>query len=250
MKKYLILLITAVIMIMLCNSCKKQTRVYTASSLPMVHLKDSTKYLINPDTLINEETEDSINKVLSKLEHLKGIQTVYAVVNNIDNPDDMSKFCSDLGNKYGVGNKKTDKGLIIIIAVEQKKWFIAPGKGLEGEFPDIICKEIGSTYIESNMNSKSPNINKAALSTTNAIYNKATINQLRSKSEQRKTYILYGSIAIILILILSFKKSRHIFFAFISAMGSGTGGFGGSSGSSGGSFGGGSFGGGGAGGGW
>lgn len=249
MKKYLITLITAVIMIMLCNSCKQPSRVYTASSLPMVHLKDSTKYLINPDTLVNEETEDSINKVLSKLEHLKGIQTVYAVVNNIDNPDDMSKFCSDLGNKYGVGNKKTDKGLIIIIAVEQKKWFIAPGKGLEGDFPDIICKEIGSKYIESNMNSKSPNINKAALSTTNAIYNKATINQLQSKKEQRNQYILYGSIAIILILILSFKKSRHIFFAFISAMGSGNGGFRGGS-SRGGSFGGGSFGGGGAGGGW
>lgn len=99
------------------------------------------------------------------------------------------------------------------------------------------------------MNSKSPNINKAALSTTNAIYNKATINQLQSKEEQRNQYILYGSIAIILILILSFKKSRHIFFASICAMGSGTGGFGGGS-SRGGSFGGGSFGGGGAGGGW
>lgn len=249
MKKYLIPLITAVIMIMLCNSCKQPSRVYTASSLPMVHLKDSTKYLINPDTLINEETEDSINKVLSKLEHLKRIQTVYAVVNNIDNPDDMSKFCADLGNKYGVGDKKTDKGLIIIIAVEQKKWFIEPGKGLEGEFPDITCKEIGTNYIENNMNSKSPDINKAALSTANAIYNKATINQLESKEEQHKKYFLYGSIAIILILILSFKKSRHIFFACISAMGSGNGGFGGSS-SGGGSFGGGSFGGGGAGGGW
>lgn len=249
MKKYLITLITAVIMLMLCKSCEKQTRIYTASSLPMVHLKDSTKYLINPDTLINKETEVSINKVLSKLEHNKGIQTVYAVVNNIDTPDDMSKFCADLGNKYGVGNKKTDKGLIIIIAVEQKKWFIAPGKGLESEFPDIICKEIGSTYIESNMNTTKPNINKAALSTTNAIYNKATINQLQSKSEQHKTYILYGSIALILILILSFKKSRHIFFALISVLGSGNSGFGGNS-SRGGSFGGGSFGGGGAGGGW
>ncbi len=68
---------------MLVTLVNSHQRVYTASSLPMVHLKDSTKYLINPDTLINGRNRGLINKVLSKLEHLKAIQTVYAVVNNI-----------------------------------------------------------------------------------------------------------------------------------------------------------------------
>ncbi len=51
-----------------------------------------------------------------------------------------SRVAQDLGNDYGVGDKKTRRGLVVVVAVEDHKYFIAPGMGLEGELTDVeLC---------------------------------------------------------------------------------------------------------------
>jgi uncharacterized protein len=57
--------------------------------------------------------------------------------------EDISQVAFDTGNKWGVGKKENDNGLIIVVAIDDRAWFIATGYGIEGAIPDAIAKRIG-----------------------------------------------------------------------------------------------------------
>ena len=43
---------------------------------------------------------------------------------------------------WGVGNKKTNNGVVILAAIQEHKVFIATGSGMESAVPDIVAKQI------------------------------------------------------------------------------------------------------------
>ena len=51
-------------------------------------------------------------------------------------------YATKLGRDWGVGNKKTNNGVVVLVAKDDRKVFIAPGYGLEGALPDITCNQI------------------------------------------------------------------------------------------------------------
>ena len=51
-------------------------------------------------------------------------------------------YATKLGREWGVGNKRTNNGVIILVAKNDHTVFIAPGYGLEGALPDITCNQI------------------------------------------------------------------------------------------------------------
>ena len=62
------------------------------------------------------------------MEKEAGIQTVFVIVSHVKNGDAF-RVAEDIGNKYGVGDRKTRRGLVVVVAVDDKKYFIAPGNG-------------------------------------------------------------------------------------------------------------------------
>ena len=79
-------------------------------------------------------------------------------------------MAQDVGNQYGIGYKKSRRGLVIGIAVEDHKYFIAPGSGLEGELTDVDCDDIARACIVKFMREGNPG--EAVASVSRAIYNK------------------------------------------------------------------------------
>ena len=98
---------------------KIKPTVWNADNIQMVHLRDSNKYTCNPDNIIKQSTVDSIDYYCKKLD-LKGIETVIVIVNEVEN-EDCFRVAQDIGNKYGVGNKDTRRGLVIVVAYKQHK---------------------------------------------------------------------------------------------------------------------------------
>lgn len=247
---------------------------WSADNIPMVHLQDRNRYVCDPDNIIRPADRDSADVCLKRLDKECGIQTVFIVVNNVKGAD-CFRMAEDVGNKYGVGDKKTRRGLIIVIAVNDRKYFIAPGKGLEGDLTDVECDDIARECIVKNM--KVNDVDMALLSTVRALYGKFKTGKIVVDDDDDVEDI--GSLLIaILVLLFCFahpvyllvlyvleklglrkprpkKRCRRSdnddwFPPFFLGGGGGFGGGGFSGGSVGGSFGGGSFGGGGAGGGW
>ena len=163
-----------------------------------------------------------------------------------------------------LGKKKKDNGIVILIKPTggkgDRKYFIAPGKGLEGAIPDAVCREIEDNELLPYLKNKEY---YAALDKTTDVlmalakgeYNSKTYHKKHNQGSLLKTIIIL--IIIIVFFIISTKRGGG------NGMTMGAGGFffggggfggGGSSGSGGGGgfggFGGGGFGGGGSGGSW
>lgn len=252
--------------------------VWSADNIRMVHLQDRNRYVCDPDGLLSATVRDSADFYLRKLQTECGVQAVFVVVNNVKGAD-CFRMAEDIGNKYGVGDKKKRRGLVVVIAIKDRRYFVAPGKGLEAELTDIECDDIARACIVRNM--KVNDTDGAVFSTAKTIYYKVKTGNagLKEVSESVEDgsfvpvflvlllcfgYPLYHLVHELLVsfgLIKPKKKSDgnnrrghnddDWFPPFILGGGGGFGGgFGSGSGFGGGSFGGGSFGGGGAGGGW
>ena len=81
--------------------------VYTPENLPKVHLQDKTRYVCDPENILDITARDSIDHMLYTLEQQTGIQTVVAVVPSIGDADCFD-FCHQLLNSWGVGQKGKD----------------------------------------------------------------------------------------------------------------------------------------------
>lgn len=263
-----------IVVVMFHLSIFASLREWSANDVPIPYLQDSTQYVSDPDGYVSQELKDSANFYLSRLNRECGVQNVLIVVGHVLDQDAF-RMAQDVGNKYGIGYKKSNRGLVIVIAVEDKKYFVAPGGGLEGELTDVDCDGIARACIVKNM--REGNVGEAVSSVSHAIYNKVKSGRTGiadvddgSLSDEED-----WALAIIAFLIIFSIPLYMIVRGILERMGlvkpkqqgrrdsrsrnddwfppffmGGGGGFSSGSDFSGGSFGGGSFSGGGAGGGW
>lgn len=247
---------------------------WSADNLPIPYLENRTRYVSDPDGILRNAERDSVDYYLGRLEKDKQVQSLFVIVRRVKDGDAF-RMAQDLGNKLGVGDKKTRRGLVIVIAVDDRKYFIAPGMGLEGELTDVDCDDIARACIVKYMRKGVPG--EAVVSTSRAIYNKVSTGKTGVRDIDEGTTeenivllvfltLLFFSVPLYMLIRLvlirmgvikpspqkSRDKQRHHdddwFPPFIFGGGGGLGHGGG--GFSGGSFGGGSFGGGGSGGSW
>ncbi len=258
MKRYFRIL--TLLSLLLFGSFRMAAETWTATDIPMVHLQDALRYVCDPEHLMSEIMRDSVDSYARRLEKECGIESVWVVVSNVEGGD-VFRVAEDIGNKIGVGNKKTNRGLVVVIAVDDRKYFIAPGEGLEGDLTDVECDDIAKACIVKNM--RKGDLDEAVLSTVKAVYSKfKTGNTGIEADEELGITDVFGIIIFFVLIGLILFRIWHdntrgggrgrrnrrggnpwFFFGDF-------GGSGGSNGPSGGSFGGGSFGGGGSGGGW
>ena len=130
-------------------------KTWEAEDIPMVHLTDARRYVCDPDEILSQAERDSIDSYLLRLDKQCGVESVFVIVKRVSNGDTF-RFAQDLGNRQGVGSKKTNRGLVVVVAVEDRRYFIAPGEGLEKDLTDIECDDIGRACIVANMKRGEP----------------------------------------------------------------------------------------------
>lgn len=250
-------------------------KVWGAADIPIPYLQDARFHVSDPDRLLGQQALDSTNFYLGKLERDCRVQNVLVLVDRVKDGDAF-RMAQDVGNKYGVGDKKNRRGLVVVIAVSDRKYFIAPGSGLEGELTDVDCDDIARACIVANM--KRGAVDSAVVDVSRAIYNKVKTGYTGIPEVDDDTMGDDELFAVVVIFALCFglpiyylvryvleemgvikkrKKSvnrrfrnNHDDFFPPFFFGGGGGGFSSGGGSVGGSFGGGTFSGGGSGGSW
>lgn len=63
------------------------------------------------------------------------------------NGEDIAEAAVQVGRAWGVGDREKNNGVLMLIAIDDHKIFIATGYGLEGALPDIVIKGIIDTDI-------------------------------------------------------------------------------------------------------
>lgn len=233
-----------------------------------------------PSTLVNDYTHtlspDQVNSLERKLvafDDSTSIQIAVVIIKSLGGYD-ISQYATQLGEKWGVGRDKKNNGLVLLVALDDRKVTIQTGYGVEGAVPDAIARRIIENEIKPEF--KSGNYYEGLDKGTNAIisYTKGEYKNDTPKRKQSKG-VPVGLIILIIIVAVTFISrgggggNQVIGRGGVSPLwwllagnmmgrggGNGGGGFGGFSGGGGGGgggfggFGGGSFGGGGASGSW
>ncbi len=110
----------------------------------------------NPPRLVNDFTQTltpdqqaTLERKLVAYDDSTSNQIVIVIVPTTNDYDPVD-LATKLGREWGVGNKKTNNGVVVLVAKDDHKVFIAPGYGLEGALPDITCKTIVENEIVPN----------------------------------------------------------------------------------------------------
>jgi uncharacterized protein len=214
-----------------------------------------------PD-FISASEQDALENKLEKFSNETSNQIVVVIVDDLGDHD-INSFATGIGTGWGVGQKKFDNGIVLVIKPTggegQRDAYIAVGSGLEGAIPDITAKHIvDDELLERFQNGK----NYEGINAATDVIIKLAKGEINSKDYDaqhgfgsKTKFIVFG---FLLILILFFIMSRiggggfgggmaTGFFIGSGGWGRGGGGFGGGGF---GGFGGGGFGGGGGGGKW
>ncbi len=91
-------------------------------------------------TLTNEQRTNLENKI-AQFEQAKGSQIAVLVINTTQ-PEAIEQYSIRVAEKWKIGRKKTDDGVIILLAMQDRKVRIEVGYGLEGAIPDAYAKRI------------------------------------------------------------------------------------------------------------
>ncbi|MEO7067896.1 MAG: TPM domain-containing protein [Rhodanobacter sp.] len=89
---------------------------------------------------------DQLDASLVALEKAKGAQLVVLMVNSTE-PQDIAQYSLAVAEANKVGRKKTDDGVLLIIAKADRRVRIEVGYGLEGAIPDAATARIIREYI-------------------------------------------------------------------------------------------------------
>lgn len=110
----------------------------------------------NPPRLVNDFTNTLTPDQVSTLERKlvayddSTSNQIAIVIIKSTGDYDVADYAVTLGREWGIGNKKTNNGVLLLIAKDDRKLFIAPGYGLEGAIPDITAKSIIDNEIKPN----------------------------------------------------------------------------------------------------
>ena len=231
----------------------------------------------SPAKLVNDyanvltvEQKDALEQKLYKFDDSTTSQIVVVIVNSLEGKD-VADVAIELGRSWGIGDKKNNNGVVLLISKADRKLNISPGYGLEKSLPDLVCQQIIQSIIVPNFkgNDYYGGIDRGTDAMIQAIKGEfkapAGYNKKRKKGSPFSTIIFIVVVIIVIASMLSGGGGRGggsllgsggaMPFILGSLLGSGGRGFGGGGGGSSGGggfggFGGGSFGGGGSSGDW
>lgn len=115
-----------------------ENTVWTIDNVPNTRLKSDMIHVSDPDSIIDDIYEDSINVVLSAIRNKTDIFVV--ALNKVDGQGDV--FANDLFRKWGIGDKNRNNGVLVLMTMEPHFIRIETGYGMEEILPDVVCHRI------------------------------------------------------------------------------------------------------------
>lgn len=223
--------------------------------------------------LLSDSEKQQLEEKLVRYSDSTTTQIVVVIVDNIKG-EDIGILAPKWGQEWGIGQAKQDNGVLILLAKEERKIWIAPGYGVDDRLIAGITGEIVRNIIipEFKAGSYYNGLDKGADAIFDVLRGKYKGSRKQDKGSGSLPLVIFLVLFVVVLIIISKNKGKGtgsgsgfgsspslLDIIILSSLGrsggsgfGGGGGFGGSSGGGGfgGGFGGGGFSGGGAGGSW
>ena len=140
------------------NQTNSNQATATANAQTTTTPKQSTQAPVAADKLILNNPVIDEAKILSasdkqaietKLRSIndRGLAQAAVVIVPTTNGEDIFDYSMKVADRWKLGKKDTDQGLLMVVAVNDRKMYILTGYGLEGTLPDAVAKRIISDDI-------------------------------------------------------------------------------------------------------
>jgi uncharacterized protein len=107
--------------------------------------KSNTLVTDYTNTLTAEEKQSLENKLVA-FNDSTSTQIAVVIIKSVGEYD-IDEYGARLGNKWGIGQAGKNNGVLILVALGDRKLTIQTGYGVEGALPDVVAYQIRENYI-------------------------------------------------------------------------------------------------------
>ena len=86
--------------------------------------------------LIDSRTEATMTAIAEEVRDKTGAEIAVVTVKSMAPYGSIEQFAIELASQWGVGEKGKDSGVVLVLALDERKTRIEVGRGLEGAIPD------------------------------------------------------------------------------------------------------------------
>ena len=129
MKKQLIILLVGLFSVCLTNAQK------------VIPQSNPPRLVVDNAHILSASQAEELEAKLVAFDNNTSNQIAIAIVSSL-NDQPIEDVAVNTLRAWGIGDKKKNNGILIIVAVEERKIKIVTGYGLEGAIPDITCNDI------------------------------------------------------------------------------------------------------------
>lgn len=117
----------------------------TVASMP----SQPAGYVTDDAGVLSATAKAELEAYCSQLEQKAHAQVFTAIVKSIDGDEPVEKFSNELFAKWKVGTKSTNRGVLLVFSIQDRKRWIEIGFGLEGILNDAKVGDIGRQMVPS-----------------------------------------------------------------------------------------------------
>jgi len=92
--------------------------------------------------VVNQATSQKLNRQLAQFDRDTTIQVLVAIYPRMQSDALAKDYTMRVANKWGVGQKGRNNGVVLFLFTESHRLQIQTGSGLEAVLPDALCKQI------------------------------------------------------------------------------------------------------------
>ena len=131
-------LMVAMISMFLLSGILAMTLVNAEPKFPVA---TGLKYVNDYAKVIDNDSAQYILSVGKELEDKTGAQATVVVVDSLQG-EPIESYANGLFRSWGIGQKDKNNGLLILLSMQEKKWRVEVGTGLEGAITDIYSASV------------------------------------------------------------------------------------------------------------
>src|SRR5580693_10285707 len=108
-----------------------------------------TGYVSDFAGVLSPSTKANLENRCTQVDRQAHAQIAVVTIKTLDNDQSIDEFATALEDKWKVGAKGTDRGILMLVVMNPRKYRIEVGYGLEGILNDAKVGDIGRTMVPS-----------------------------------------------------------------------------------------------------
>jgi len=142
----------------------------TTSLFAEIPKSNPNTWVVDNANVLHKDEEISNLLLFWEKQYKTGVEYAVVTVNSLEG-EDVGSYATKIGNEWGVGKKGSDNGVVIVIAPNEHKLFVATGYGMEEYLTDYdVSKYIDEAFPKEEL--RAGNFDSGLSRLINLIHNK------------------------------------------------------------------------------